>query len=152
MKMFVETNAGAGVLVGVGSPANSPQAKITGKTSTNTNNCQTELNDPSTMPVAPMFGIPSSCGDSLHPLTAIKGSRQPAIAQLAGGPRLRILAFLPNVTQPAAASRQLFYEAADSSAGDGCLGRHHYPREFAVLPFERDRQRSWAGSASPYLR
>ena len=33
MKMFVETNAGAGVLVGVGSPANSPQAKTTGKTS-----------------------------------------------------------------------------------------------------------------------
>ena len=54
MKMFVETNAGAGVLVGVGSPANSPQAKITDKTSTNTNNCQIELNDPLTIPVAPM--------------------------------------------------------------------------------------------------
>ena len=136
MKMFVETNAGAGVLVGVGSPANSPQAKTTGKTSSIKGSCHTGLDGLSTMPVAPMFGLPSSCGDSLHPLTAIKGSRQPAIAQLADGPRLRILAFLPNVTQPAAASRQLFYEAADSSAGDGCLRRHHYPREFAVLPIE----------------
>ena len=34
--MFVETNAGAGVLVGVGSPANSPQAKTTGRTEVNT--------------------------------------------------------------------------------------------------------------------
>ena len=52
--MVVETNAGAGVLVGVGSPANSPQANITGKTTTNTVSCQTRVNGFLTMPVAPM--------------------------------------------------------------------------------------------------
>ena len=55
MKMVVETNSGAGVLVGVGSPAKMPQAKITGKTTTNTVSCQTRTNGPLTMPVALMF-------------------------------------------------------------------------------------------------
>ena len=52
--MVVETNSGAGVLVGVGSPANSPQAKITGKATTNTVSCQTRIKGLLTMPVAPM--------------------------------------------------------------------------------------------------
>ena len=53
--MVVETNSGAGVLVGVGSPATMPQAKITGKTTTNTVSCQTRINGPVTMPVAPIL-------------------------------------------------------------------------------------------------
>ena len=55
MKMVVDTNSGAGVLVGVGSPANSPQANIIGKTTTNTVSCQIRIKGPLTVPVAPMF-------------------------------------------------------------------------------------------------
>ena len=53
--MVVETNSGAGVLVGVGSPANSPQARITGKASTSTVSCQIRINRPLARPVAPTF-------------------------------------------------------------------------------------------------
>ena len=97
MKMFVETNAGAGVLVGVGSPANSPQAKITGKTSTNTNNCQTELNDPLTIPVAPMSTSSLKLPRLSPSIDRWNGFASTGDCSTASGPRLRILAFLLDV-------------------------------------------------------
>ena len=51
--MLVETNSGAGVLVGVGSPAKMPQAKITGRTEVNTASCQEAPITP--RPVSPSF-------------------------------------------------------------------------------------------------
>ena len=98
MKMFVETNAGAGVLVGVGSPVNSPQAKITGKASTNTVSCQTRINSTLIMPVAPTFASSLKLPRLSPSNDRWYGFASTGDCSVASCPRFPILAFLPTVT------------------------------------------------------